>query len=94
VAAAIQGGGTVDAAARRITLAVGKNRAAVLWAAVRAVAGVETKVVGREYLRVVASGNAAVRLATLYAPTSTTRVALHTRRRGAEAARFLIFSRR
>jgi hypothetical protein len=58
----------------------------------RAVAGVETKVVGRECLRVVASGDAAVRLATLYAPTSTT--ALHTRRRGAEAARFLIFSRR
>jgi copper(I)-binding protein len=94
VAAAIQGVGTVDAAARRITLAVGKNRAAVLWAAVWAEAGVETRVVGREYLRVVASGDAAVRLATLYTPTSTTRVALHTRQRGAEAVRFLIFSRR
>jgi hypothetical protein len=31
MAAAIQGSGAVDAAARRITLAVGKNRDAVLW---------------------------------------------------------------
>jgi hypothetical protein len=59
---------------------------------VRAVAGVETKAVGREYLRVVAFGDAAVRLATLYALISTTRVA--ARQRGAEAARFIIFSRR
>jgi hypothetical protein len=56
---------------------------------VRAVAGVETKVVGREYLRV--AGDAAVRLATLYAPTSTTCAALHTRRREAEASGFLKF---
>jgi hypothetical protein len=55
------------------------------------VAGVETKVVGREYLRVAASGGAAVRLATLYAPTSTTCAALHTRRREAEASGFLKF---
>jgi len=84
VADAIQRGRTVDATARRITLAVGKNRAAVLWAAVRAVAGIETRVVGREYLRVAASGDTAVRLATLYAPISTTRAALNTRQRGAE----------
>jgi len=42
MAAAIQGGGAVDAAARRIALAMGKNRDAVLWAAMWAVAGIET----------------------------------------------------
>jgi hypothetical protein len=42
VAAAIQGGGAVDAAARHIKLAMGKNRDAVLWAAMWAVAGIET----------------------------------------------------
>jgi len=93
VADAIQRGRTVDAAARRITLAVGKNRDAVLWAAVWAVAGVETRVVGRKYLRVAASVDAAVRLATLYAPISTTRAALNTRQKGqrAEVAGFLKF---
>ena len=93
MADAIQRGRTVDAAARRITLAVGKNRDAVLWAAVWAVAGVETRVVGRKYLRVAASVDAAVRLATLYAPISTTRAALNTRQKGqrAEVAGFLKF---
>jgi hypothetical protein len=42
MAAAIQGGGTVDAAARQIKLAMGKNRDAVLWAAMWAVSGIET----------------------------------------------------
>ncbi|MDT7873798.1 MAG: hypothetical protein RQ859_00340 [Pyrobaculum sp.] len=40
--AAIQGGGAVDAAARQIKLAMGKNRDAVLWAAMWAVSGIET----------------------------------------------------
>lgn len=42
MAAAIQGGKAVDAAARQIKLAISKNRDAVLWAAMWAVAGIET----------------------------------------------------
>jgi hypothetical protein len=62
-----------------------------LWATMWAVAGIETRVVGRELLRVAASVDAAVRLSTLYVPISTTRAALNTQQRGAKAAGFLKF---
>ena len=75
----------------RLNSPLAKNRDAVLWAAMWAVAGIETRVVGRELLGVAASGDAAVRLATLYVPISTTRAALNTRQRGAKATGFLKF---